>query len=97
MFDPYQGLSNAEICERTYPFYNIEVGDMFVYDFGVYIRIEDKSLIHKEYRFEYNALSMAGHPVTFTNDTLVMLIDNPYIRKGDYYNDKNEETDKEID
>lgn len=78
MKDFLKGMSNQEITDNTYPFFNLEVGDVFIYDFVPYIRIDEKDLQHKQLRFNYNAVSMLnGACITVPNNTLVILINNP--------------------
>ena len=78
MKDFLKGMEAQEIHDSTYPFYNMEVGDVFIYDYTPYIRIDEKDLYHKQLRFSYNAVSMVnGACVTFPNDAKVIMIENP--------------------
>lgn len=78
-----------------YPFYYMEVGDVFLYNYAPFIRIGAKNIRGVFVEFEVNAVSLInGRAIHLDNDDLVILIENPWknyntpsLPKG-YYKDK---------
>jgi len=80
MLDVFKGLSEQEIYDRTRPFFFLECGDMFTHNCVVYLKVGRIPVSGMDcFPIEYNAVSLySGVPVTFSNDTIVIEVDNPY-------------------
>ena len=78
---------------RTYPFFNLELGECFMYDMAPYMKIGKQNVKGNYCTMEVNAVSLTqGTCVHFQEETIVRLIDNDYKyveEKGCENNDKN--------
>lgn len=83
-----------------YPFYNMEVGDVFLYNFEPFMKIGAKNIRGVYVNFDVNCVSLRdGRCISLPNEQLVTLIENPWknysaphIRKGLYNEEKNTNT-----
>jgi len=80
MIDLYAGLSEQEIQDRTRPFFFLQVGDVFTFNGAPYMRIGRIPVTGMDaFPIEYNAVGLGyGVPVVFSNNTMVIELDNPY-------------------
>jgi len=64
---------------NTYPFFNLEIGECFIYDMAPYMRIGKHSARGNYCTMEINAVSLTqGTCVHFQEATNVILIENEY-------------------
>ena len=63
----------------VYPFFNLEIGDCFIYDMAPYMKIGKQNVKGNYCTIEVNAVSLTqGTCVHFQEGTSVILIENEY-------------------
>lgn len=80
MLDLSSGMSTQELQDNTFPFFNLEVGDCFLYDSCPYMKIGTVK-VNGEYIFpiEKNAIGLSnGIAVSFSNNIIVTVVPNPF-------------------
>ena len=74
---------------NTYPFFNLELGECFMYGMAPYMKIGKQNVKGNYCTMEVNAVSLTqGNCVHFQEGTIVTLIENEY--KNFKYEEKEE-------